>query len=90
MSGRSSDFQVKTVYVDTQERGGTPCLKTRRNPDYFCDGGKVKVLVVQSWPTLCDLIDCSQPGSSVHGILQARILEWVPIPFSRDLPIENR
>ena len=50
MSGRSSDFQVKTVYVDTQERGGTPCLKTRRNPDYFCDGGKVKVkvLVIQS------------------------------------------
>ena len=33
-------------------------------------------------PTLCDPIDCSLPGSSVHGILQARILEWVAIPFS--------
>ena len=33
--------------------------------------------------TLCDLMDCSPPGSSVHGILQARILEWVAIPFSR-------
>jgi len=31
-------------------------------------------------------MDCSLPGSSVHGILQARILEWVAIPFSRDLP----
>ena len=32
---------------------------------------------------LCNLMDCSPPGSSVHGILQARILEWVVIPFSR-------
>ena len=32
---------------------------------------------------LCDLTDCSPPGSSVHGILQARILEWVAYPFSR-------
>ena len=31
----------------------------------------------------CDPMDCSLPGSSVHGILQARILEWVAIPFSR-------
>ena len=35
---------------------------------------------------LCDLVDCSPPGSSVRGIFQARILEWVAIPFSRDLP----
>ena len=33
--------------------------------------------------TLCDLTDCSPPGPSVHGILQARILEWVAIPFSK-------
>ena len=33
--------------------------------------------------TLCDPMDCSPPGSSVHGILQARMLEWVAIPFSR-------
>ena len=32
---------------------------------------------------LCDPMDFSQPGSSVHGILQARILEWVALPFSR-------
>ena len=46
-------------------------------------GKKMKVLVSQSCPTLCDPMDCSPPGSSVHGILQARILEWVAIPFSR-------
>ena len=34
-------------------------------------------------PFFCDYMDCSPPGSSVHGILQARILEWVAIPFSR-------
>ena len=36
-----------------------------------------------SCPTLCDPMDCSPPGSSVHGIFQARILEWVAISFSR-------
>ena len=44
------------------------------------------VLVAQSGPTVCDPVGCSLPGSSVHGILQAEILEWVVIPFSRDLP----
>ena len=39
--------------------------------------------VAQSWPTLCDPMDCSLPGASVHGIFQARILEWVAISFSR-------
>ena len=42
---------------------------------------KVKVLVTQSCLTLCDPMDCSPSGSSVHGILHARILEWVAIPF---------
>ena len=43
----------------------------------------VCVLVTQSCLTLCDSMDCSLPGSSVHGIFQARILEWVAISFSR-------
>ena len=43
----------------------------------------VKVLVTQSCPTLCVPIDCYLPGSSVLGILQARLLEWVATPFSR-------
>ena len=41
------------------------------------------VLGAQSCPTLCNPRHCSPPGSSVHGILQARVLEWVAIPFSR-------
>ena len=44
----------------------------------------VKVLVAPSCLTLCDPKDCSLPVSSVHRILQARILEWVAIPFSRE------
>ena len=44
------------------------------------DGERIrKVLVAQSCPTLCDPIDRSLPGSSVHGILQARILDWAAI-----------
>ena len=43
-------------------------------------------LAAQLCPTLCNPIDCTLPGSSVHGILQARILEWVAMPSSGDLP----
>ena len=42
----------------------------------------MKVLVTQWCLILCDPMDCSSPGSSVRGILQARLLEWVTIPFS--------
>ena len=44
----------------------------------------MKVRVAQSCPILCNLIDYILPGSSVHGILQARILEWVAIALSRE------
>ena len=43
----------------------------------------ILVLVTQLYPILCDRMDCSPSGSSVHGILQVRILEWVAISFSR-------
>ena len=39
--------------------------------------------LLQSCPTLCNSVDCSPPGSSVRGILQARVLEWVTMPFFR-------
>ena len=42
--------------------------------------------VAQSCPTLCDPMDCSLPGSSVHGIFQARVLEWGAIAFSHMPP----
>ena len=43
------------------------------------------VLVIQSCLTLCNPMDCSPQGFSVHGILQARILEWIAIAFSRGI-----
>ena len=45
---------------------------------------KVQLLVAQSCLNLCDPMDDSLPGSSAHGVLQARILEWVVIPFFRE------
>ena len=44
------------------------------------------MLVAQSCLTLYDPMDCNQPGSSVHGILRARILEWLAFPSPGDLP----
>ena len=52
---------------------GTPCL---------AEAGMC-VLAAQSCPTLCDPMDRSLPGSALHGILQARVLEWVAVSFSR-------
>ena len=46
-------------------------------------GKKSESEVAQSYPTLCNPMDCSLPGSSIHGLFQARILEWVAISFSR-------
>ena len=43
------------------------------------------MLVTQLCPTLCNAMDCSLPGSSVHGIFQARILEWLAISFSKGI-----
>ena len=53
-------------------------IKVQQSPCY--------VLVAWSCPTLCGSMDCSPPSSLVHGILQARILEWIPIPLCRRSP----
>ena len=50
---------------------------------------QIKLYRLQSCPTLCDPMDCSPQGSSVHGILQARILEWVAMPSSREEDLPN-
>ena len=47
---------------------------------------KERNVVAQSCPAFCDPVDCGPPGSSVHGVLQARILEWVAIPSPGELP----
>ena len=53
-----------------------------------CMKVKSETEVAQSCPTLSDPMDCSLPGSSVHGIFQARVLEWGAIAFSPKLPTE--
>ena len=63
-----------------------PLLTPVLSPHQHFSNLKVKVLVIQSCLTLCDPMDCTLPGSWVHEILQARILEWVAIPFSRGSP----
>ena len=52
-------------------------------PNHLCLGGTVLCLVAQAHLTLCDPMNCSPPGSSIHGILQARVLEWVAMSSSR-------
>ena len=49
----------------------------------------MRAQLLQSCPILCNPMDCNPPGSSVHGILQGRILEWVAISFSSDLKREG-
>ena len=66
---------------ETQEKEKT--TKQTQN-SYENVNSDMKVLAAQSCLTLCNPMDCSPPGSSVHGILQARILEWVAILFSRE------
>ena len=56
----------------------------------FCVCVCVCVVVALSSPILSNSMDCSPPGSPVHGILQARILEWVSISYFRDLPDPGR
>ena len=66
-----------------------PLLQSRCSNEFlFFNEGKRScnscILVTQSCPTLLDLMDCSPPGSWVCGILQARILKWAVISFSRE------
>ena len=70
-------ISVSSYLLELQPDLGPP--QSSMTPSCVC----VCVLVAQSCPTLCSPMDCSPPGSSVHGILQVRILEWVAIPFSR-------
>ena len=71
----------------SHRKNASSCYKDtssiRCQPAFLVSSSKVKVKVAQSCPTLCNPKDCSLPGSSVHGVLQARILELVIVLFSR-------
>ena len=73
------EMEVMTFYLATELRK----LKFCDSSFHLSSERKKENEVAQSCPTLCDLVDCSPSFSSVRGILQARILEWVAIPFSR-------
>ena len=61
-------------------------MRLKGDKDRLCVSVSVRVCVCnRSCLTLCNPMDCSPPGSSVHGILQARMLEWAAISFSRGL-----
>ena len=69
-------FQMKPVVVVVGGECGLKGFGTE----------SVEVFVIKSCLALCNPTDCSPPGSSAHGVLQARILEWVAMPFFGDLP----
>ena len=72
----SLKFMDVSPQVHQEKLPGTLyALQSCPSPQHVC----VRVLAAQLCPTLCDPMDCSPPGSSVHGILQARTLEWVAI-----------
>ena len=69
--------EIKTAMHECLWEGPEPCS---HHASLFRSR---EVLVAQSYPILCDPMACSLPGFSVHGIFQARVLEWVAISFSR-------
>ena len=87
--GQSSRRSHKLNNSRSQSLDNHPESRQEMHPAIARVGGlgesesESEVEVVQLCPTLCNPVGCSLPGSSIHGILQARILEWVSISFSR-------
>ena len=78
LSGLCSRSLQLTVHMDVR------CSLASLQLKALCPQELVKVLIAQLCPTLCNPVDCSPPGSSVHWILQARILKWGAFPSSRE------
>ena len=77
-------IEPMSLMFNLQWEAGSLPIMPPRNPNKCVQFSSVQFSsVTQSCPTLCNVMDCSLPGSSVHGTLQARILEWVAIPSSR-------
>ena len=81
---------IKELFLCVREFSSTGLLLsngTAREPEDWAKKGKRNhPQSLQSCPTLRDTMDCSPPGSSVHGILQARIPDWVAIPAPENVP----
>ena len=78
---RENRSKPSWVCQDNHHMNNFSCLPSFLQNKYLSVCAHAKLL--QSCLTICDLMDCSLPGSSVHEILQARVLEWVSLPFSR-------
>ena len=80
-SQRKKHLYLEMLYQKTEEAEvmGEGLGESVESKRYMC----VHAKLLQSCPTLCDAMDYSPPGSSVHGFLQARILEWIALPSSR-------
>ena len=98
-TGVGCHFLLQRIFLTQESNPGLPhCrqmfypLSHQGSPPHC--GGPIQIInilmyivsVAQSCPTLCDLVDCSPSGSSVHGTLQARILKWVAFPSPGKLP----
>ena len=77
---KNSTLNIKTYKCKVNGQGTIYHINTKQKK------ASVKVLVAQLCPTLCDPMDCSPPGSSVHGILHARILGWVAFLLCKIFP----
>ena len=73
----------QTLWLPPKQFSPVALKSARPLPWALQHSSSMKVLVIQLCLTLCDPMHHSPPGSSVRGILQARILEWIAIPFSR-------
>ena len=84
----ASPFQVfaQTVHPEIKPSSPSHLLTFHLITLRYSGGKKKEVLVAQLCVTLCHPMDYSLPGSSMHGILQARILKWLPCPPPVDLP----
>ena len=75
--GQTQKRPMAALYRSSLSAHGLSCLKFILSPSIPQNGSESEI--AQCCPTLSDPVDCSLPGSSVHGILQARILEWVDV-----------
>ena len=84
------DYFLKKKNKTVLQKGRTHLVQLTNYPNlpntgnflFICAAAATAAKSLQSCPTLCDPMDCSLPGPSVHGICQARVLEWVAIAFS--------
>ena len=80
---QNSEYPLKMMFWRHGKKPKTPrAFPIKGKISLFSTTTTTTTKLLQSCPTLCDPMDCSPPGFSIHGILQARTLEWVAISFS--------